>query len=69
MTYEEYFGDWVKAIDYNELTEVLKKVNIEYNTKSIMPKYEDIFKAFTLCPLHNTKVVMLGQDFTIFLYK
>ena len=47
MTYEEYFGDWTKVIDYNELTKVLKKVNIEYNTKSIMPKYEDIFKAFT----------------------
>ena len=62
MTYEEYFGDWTKVIDYNELTKVLKKVNIEYNTKSIMPKYEDIFKAFTLCSLHDTKIVMLGQD-------
>ena len=62
MTYEEYFGDWTKVIDYNELTKVLKKVNIEYNTKSIMPKYEDIFKAFTLCSLHDTKIVMLGFD-------
>ena len=62
MTYEEYFGDWTKVIDYSELTKVLKKVNIEYNTKSIMPKYEDIFKAFTLCSLHDTKIVMLGQD-------
>ena len=35
MTYEEYFGDWAKVIDYDELTEVLKKVNIEYNTKSM----------------------------------
>lgn len=62
MTYEEYFGDWTKVIDYNELTKVLKKVNIEYDTKSIMPRYENIFKAFTLCSLHDTKVVMLGQD-------
>lgn len=62
MTYEEYFGDWTKVIDYNELTKVLKKVNIEYDTKSIMPKYEDIFKAFTLCSLHDTKIVMLGFD-------
>ena len=62
MTYEEYFGDWTKVIDYNELTNVLKKVNIEYNTKSIMPRYEDIFKAFTLCSLHDTKIIMVGQD-------
>lgn len=62
MTYEEYFGDWTKVIDYNELTKVLKKVNIEYNTKSVIPRYENIFKAFTLCSLHDTKVVMLGQD-------
>ena len=62
MTYEEYFGDWTKVIDYNELTKVLKKVNIEYNTKSIMPRYEDIFKAFTLCSLHDTKIIMVGQD-------
>lgn len=62
MTYEEYFGDWTKVIDYNELTKVLEKVNIEYNTKSIMPRYEDIFKAFTLCSLHDTKIVMVGLD-------
>lgn len=62
MTYEEYFGDWTKVIDYNELTKVLKKVNIEYNTKSIMPRYEDIFKAFTLCSLHDTKIIMVSQD-------
>ena len=62
MTYEEYFGDWTKVIDYNELTKVLKKVNIEYNTKSIMPRYKDIFKAFTLCSLLDTKIVMLSQD-------
>lgn len=62
MTYEEYFGDWTKVIDYNELTKVLRKVNIEYNTKSIMPRYEDIFKAFTLCSLHDTKIVMVGLD-------
>lgn len=62
MTYKEYFGDWTKVIDYSELTKVLKKVNIEYNIKSIMPKYEDIFKAFTLCSLHDTKIVMVGLD-------
>lgn len=62
MTYEEYFGDWTKVIDYNELTKVLRKVNIEYNTKNIMPRYEDIFKAFTLCSLHDTKIVMVGLD-------
>lgn len=62
MTYEEYFGDWTKVFDAKELGQIIKKLNIIYGARSVMPKYEDIFKAFTLCSLHDLKIVMLGQD-------
>lgn len=62
MTIEAYFGDWLKVIDINILNNTISKINNLYKTESIMPKYSDIFKAFTLCSLNNTKVIFLGQD-------
>lgn len=35
---------------------------IEASTDIVYPKQKDIFKAFELCPLENTKVIILGQD-------
>jgi len=37
-------------------------IKIEYETKIIYPKYEDIFRAFNLLPLDKVKVVIIGQD-------
>ena len=34
----------------------------QYQTKTIFPKRELIFNAFSLTPLANTKVVIIGQD-------
>ena len=62
MELNEYFGDWVKVIDTNELNKVIAKLNTIYQVKPIVPDYKDIFKAFTLCKEHDCKVVFLAQD-------
>lgn len=62
MTTEEYFGDWLKVIDLNQLNKLVNKLNYLYANKSIMPDYKNIFKAFTLCSLQNLKAVFIGQD-------
>lgn len=62
MTLEEYFGDWLKVIDINELNKVVVNINYLYQTKPVVPAYNDIFKAFTLCTEHNCKVIFVGQD-------
>ncbi len=35
---------------------------IETSNSVVYPPQNDIFKAFELCPLENTKVIILGQD-------
>lgn len=60
MTIEEYFGDWCKVIDTSKANSLIKQ--LATSGQSICPKVKDIFKAFTLCSLHDVKVVMLGQD-------
>lgn len=34
----------------------------EYKNKSILPAYENIYKAFELTPFNKIKVVLIGQD-------
>ena len=62
MTLDEYFGDWMKAIDRKELNNVLNKLSMEYKVKPICPNQPDVFRAFELCSLKDLKIVMLGQD-------
>lgn len=62
MQIEEYFGDWLKVIDINELYRVVNKLNVLYQGKPVVPAYGDIFKAFTLCSEHDCKIIFLGQD-------
>lgn len=62
MKLNEYFGDWLQVIDINELNKAVSKLNIVCKTKPIAPEYKDVFKAFTLCSMHDCKVVFLGQD-------
>lgn len=61
MTPQEYFGDWVKVIDLNELNIVLGKLST-IDPELICPKPSDVFKAFRLCPYKECKVVFIGQD-------
>lgn len=60
MTIEEYFGDWSKVIDTKEADRIIKR--LVASKQIICPKIKDIFKAFTLCPLQELKVLILGQD-------
>ena len=41
---------------------LMKKVNTAYKNKTVYPKRSDLFRAFELCSLLDTKVVILGQD-------
>lgn len=61
MSFEEYFGGWIKVIDKKELNSVVGKVSL-IKRDLLCPSYHDIFKAFNLCPYDTLKVVMIGQD-------
>lgn len=61
MTIQEYFGDWYKVIDLNEADRIIKK--LKASRQVICPVLKDVFKAFTLCSLHDLKAVIIGQDF------
>ena len=59
-------GDWYDALKGEFGKPYYKKlfqtINEEYKTKRIFPPAQDIFNAFHLTPLHDVKVVILGQD-------
>ncbi|MFN2925862.1 uracil-DNA glycosylase [Lachnospiraceae bacterium YH-ros2228] len=59
-------NDWLEPLSeefkkpyYRKLYET---VNQEYRTRQIFPPAQDLFKAFHMTPLHQVKVVILGQD-------
>lgn len=64
MTIQEYFGDWAKVIDLQETDRILRKLSIlsPSDNRILCPQLKDIFKAFTLCPLNDLRVVLMGQD-------
>ena len=59
-------NDWLDALKVEFRQPYYKKlfqtVNEEYRTRQIFPPADDIFNAFHLTPLHEVKVVILGQD-------
>ena len=59
MAIEEYFGDWMKVIDKQELIKVVNKLKI---MSKFTPAFPLVFKAFELCKYNDLKVVMLGLD-------
>ena len=61
MTFEEYFGGWVRVIDTKELNRIVGQVGA-MKRDLLCPAFPDIFKAFNLCPYNGLKVVMIGQD-------
>lgn len=61
MAPQEYFGEWTKVIDLNELNTVLGKLN-SISPESLCPHPRDVFRAFRLCPYKGLKAVFLGQD-------
>lgn len=62
MTTEEYFGKWLTVIEENKLDSIVDTMNKLYSTCKVMPAYNDVFKAFHLCPYDALKIVFLGQD-------
>lgn len=59
-------NDWLPVLEpefkkpyYKELYQFVRE---EYHNHIIYPKSDDIFNAFHLTPLHEVKVLILGQD-------
>ncbi|MDX4048189.1 uracil-DNA glycosylase [Aliarcobacter skirrowii] len=59
MTWEDII-DLEKQKDYYKSLE--KEINKRYETTTVFPEKQNIFKAFSLTKLENLKVVILGQD-------
>ncbi len=57
--WREVLGDYFETEEFQQLTDFVRQ---EYQTKTIYPKPQDIFKAFWLTPFSKVKVVILGQD-------
>ena len=59
-------NDWLSPLEEEFGKEYYKKlyqtVNEEYKTHVIYPPADDLFNAFHFTPLHEVKVVILGQD-------
>ena len=59
-------NDWLEPLKPEfrkpHYAELFKFVQNEYATRKIFPPADDIFNAFHLTPLHEVKVVILGQD-------
>lgn len=58
-TWNEFFKE-VSKKDYSETLNHF--LNVEYATKTIYPKRENMFNAFRYTPLKDVKVVIVGQD-------
>ena len=41
---------------------IIEFIDLQYQTKTVYPPYDEIFNAFKLTPIENVKVVILGQD-------
>lgn len=59
-------NDWLEPLkpEFRKpyYAELFKFIQNEYATRKIFPPSDDIFNAFHLTPLHEVKVVILGQD-------
>lgn len=59
MTIEEYFGDWMKVIDKQELIKVVNRLS---QMSNYTPSMKNVFKAFEICSYHDLKIIMIGLD-------
>lgn len=60
MTIQQYFGDWSKIVNLTDANAILKRLIT--SRQIICPSIKDIFKSFTLCPLHSLRVVIIAHD-------
>ena len=59
MTWETFFKEEEQKSYYKDL---MKSIEKAYSTTTVFPPKDKIFNAFSLTPLSNLKVVILGQD-------
>ena len=59
MTFEELIQNEREKEYFKKLESFLEE---EYRTKTIFPPMDEVFYAFSLCPLNKIKVVVIGQD-------
>lgn len=59
---DEYFKEWLKIINRQDIESIVHKCDILYNSGKIFPSKNNVFKAFSICPYNNLKVVIIGQD-------
>lgn len=59
MTWDDFFKEEQTKDYYKEL---MKKVDDAYSSSIVFPAKEKIYYAFSLTPLEDLKVVILGQD-------
>jgi uracil-DNA glycosylase len=59
MSWEKIIEDEIQKPYYQKLE---KEIDKRYENSIVFPEKENIFKAFTLTPIENLKVVILGQD-------
>jgi uracil-DNA glycosylase len=62
MTVEEYFGDWSRIIDREELFKVTAEINRLYNNRECEPAYNNIFRVFNITPYSKLCMIWLSQD-------
>jgi uracil-DNA glycosylase len=60
-------NDWSLFFSKSEIKSILNKINEKYEHAIekgdvVYPKFENIFKAFSLCEIEKTKVILIGQD-------
>lgn len=57
--WDEVLHDFLETKTYIQL---MKFIEHEYTKKQVFPKHKDIFRAFSLTPFSQVKVVIIGQD-------
>ena len=57
--WKEVLHDFFETETFLQLSDFVRR---EYHTKKVFPSTQDIFKAFSLTPFSQVKVVILGQD-------
>lgn len=62
MTAQEFFREWYKCLNVEELKSVVARVRALYTQVIVYPDFKDLFKAFKVCDYNNLKVVILGMD-------
>lgn len=62
MTLQEYFGDWLKVIDEEELARMGELLFKLYKSKKCYPDYKSIFKVFNITPYDKLHTIIIGQD-------